>query len=67
MTDRNSPSARIDAKLESLGDWRAEVLAVIRRLIFEADPDVVEDVKWVKPSGLVCGRRRSTIGTRRKL
>jgi hypothetical protein len=67
MTDRNSPSARIDAKLESLTDWRTEMLAVIRRLIFEADPDVVEDAKWVKPSGLVCGRRRSTIGTRRKL
>lgn len=50
MTDQDSPSARIDAKLASLGDWRAEVLKHIRALIHEADPDVVEAVKWVKPT-----------------
>jgi hypothetical protein len=50
MTDQESPSARIDAKLAVLGDWRGEVLAQIRRLIRETDPDVIEAVKWVKPS-----------------
>lgn len=50
MTDRESPSARIDAKLAGLGDWRAGVLARMRALIREADPEVVEAVKWVKPS-----------------
>ena len=33
-----------------LGGWRGEALAEVRRLIVEADPDVVEEVKWVKPS-----------------
>lgn len=43
-------SHAIDEKLRSLGGWRAEALAELRRLIHEADPDVVEEVKWVKPS-----------------
>lgn len=50
MTDQNSPSALIDAKLAGLGDWRGEVLARMRGLIREADPEVIEAVKWVKPS-----------------
>lgn len=50
MTDQETPSARIDAKLASLGDWRGEVLKRMRTLIHEADPDVVEAVKWVKPT-----------------
>ena len=50
MTDDVSPSARIDAKLASLGDWRGEALARVRGLIREADPDVVEAIMWVKPS-----------------
>lgn len=50
MTDRDSPSARIDAKLAGLGDWRGEVLARMRGLIREADPEVIETVKWAKPS-----------------
>lgn len=50
MTDQETPSARIDAKLASLGDWRAETLKRLRALIHEADPDVVEAVKWVKPT-----------------
>jgi hypothetical protein len=45
-----SPSALIDAKLASLGDWRGEALARMRGLIHDADPDVEETVKWVKPS-----------------
>jgi hypothetical protein len=46
MTD----SQLIDGKIAGLGDWRGEMLARIRTLIKEADPDVVEEVKWRKPS-----------------
>lgn len=44
------PSRLIDAKIEELGDWRGEMLALLRGLIREADPEVVEEVKWRKPS-----------------
>jgi hypothetical protein len=40
----------IDARIAKLGDWRGEMLARLRALIRQADPDVVEDVKWRKPS-----------------
>ena len=40
----------IDAIIEELDDWRGDTLARIRRLIKEADPDIVEEVKWKKPS-----------------
>jgi hypothetical protein len=43
-------SAEIDAKIATLSDWRGAVLARVRRLIREADPEVVEEVKWRKPS-----------------
>jgi hypothetical protein len=43
-------SQQIDQKIQALGDWRGAVLAKVRRLIHEADPAVVEDVKWRKPS-----------------
>jgi hypothetical protein len=46
----DSPSELIDAKLAGLGDWRGEALARMRALIREADPEVVEAVKWRKPS-----------------
>jgi hypothetical protein len=45
-----SATHAIDEKLRTLGGWRADALAEARRLIHEADPDVVEEVKWVKPS-----------------
>ena len=45
-----SDSESIDTKIASLGDWRGAALARMRRLIKEADPDVVEEVKWRKPS-----------------
>src|SRR5438874_6072807 len=45
-----STSRLIDAKIAALGDWRGEMLTRIRNLIHEADPDVVEEVKWRKPS-----------------
>jgi hypothetical protein len=44
MTD--SPSKLIDARIKELGDWRGEMLARIRKLIKQADPDVVEEWKW---------------------
>ena len=43
-------SRQVDQKIQSLGGWRAETLAEIRRLIHEAAPDIVEDCKWIKPS-----------------
>src|SRR3954464_10626934 len=45
-----SASELIDAKIKQLGDWRGETLAKIRRLIKQADPEVVEELKWKKPS-----------------
>ena len=45
-----TPSDEIDAKLAALGDWRGEALARMRGLIREADPEVVETVKWRKPT-----------------
>jgi hypothetical protein len=44
------PSKLTDARIKSLGDWRGEALARMRRLIKEADPAIVEEVKWRKPS-----------------
>ncbi len=49
MTDEN-PSALIDARIAALDDWRGATLAAVRALIHEADPKVVETVKWRKPS-----------------
>jgi hypothetical protein len=43
-------SQQIDAKIEELGDWRGRTLSQLRTLIKQADPDVVEEWKWVKPS-----------------
>lgn len=40
------PGPFIDAKIAALGDWRGETLARVRRFIHEADPEVVETVKW---------------------
>jgi hypothetical protein len=45
-----TPSELIDARIAALGDWRGETLARVRALIREADPEVVEAVKWRKPS-----------------
>jgi hypothetical protein len=46
----NSPSELIDAQIDQLGDWRGGVLARVRDLIRQADPDVVEEIKWQKAS-----------------
>ena len=45
-----SPAQLIDERIEELGDWRGETLARLRALIQQADPDVVEEWKWKKPS-----------------
>src|SRR3954463_13509096 len=45
-----SPSELIDAKIEELGDWRGETLSRVRALVKRADPEVVEEWKWRKPS-----------------
>ena len=45
-----SPSELIDAKVEELGDWRGKTLSRLRALIKQADPGVVEEWKWRKPS-----------------
>ena len=46
----DSPSPQIDAKTKAPSDWRGEMLARIRILIEQADPEVVEEVKWRKAS-----------------
>jgi hypothetical protein len=51
----DSPSRLIDARVAALGDWRSEALARVRKLIKQADPDVVEEVKWRKPSNGMLG------------
>lgn len=47
-TGEQPASERIDALIAGVGDWRGETLRRMRELIKEADPDVVEEVKWVK-------------------
>ena len=48
MTD--SPSQQMDARIKELDDWRGETLARVRKIVKQAEPDVVEEVKWRKPS-----------------
>jgi len=45
-----SGSAFLDEKILALGDWRGKMLARVRAIIHEADPEIVEERKWVKPS-----------------
>jgi hypothetical protein len=45
-----SSSKLIDARIQELGDWRGEMLSRLRVLIKQADPEVVEEVKWIKPT-----------------
>ena len=46
----DSPSRQIDARIKALDDWRGEMLGRVRAIIRQADPNVVEEVKWRKPS-----------------
>jgi hypothetical protein len=55
----NSASALIDKRIEELGDWRGKTLARIRKLIKDADPEIVEEWKWRgtpvwSHAGIVC-------------
>jgi len=45
-----SASAFIDEKIKQLGDWRGKTLAKVREIIHAADPEIVEEWKWVKPT-----------------
>src|SRR5438552_17558311 len=54
-----SPSRFIDARIKELGDWRGETLSRVRELIKEADPEVVEEWKWLgvpvwSHAGIIC-------------
>ena len=54
-----SPAKMIDARIRELGDWRGEMLGGLRSLIKEADPDVVEEWKWMgvpvwEHDGIIC-------------
>jgi hypothetical protein len=49
-TQGQPASELISKRIAQLGDWRGETLSRMRKLIKEADPDVVEEVKWVKPT-----------------
>lgn len=51
--DGDSPGELIDARIAELDDWRGEMLSRLRRLIRQADPEVVEEVKWRKPSNVL--------------
>jgi hypothetical protein len=53
--EKNECPQRIDAQIKKLGDWRGETLSRVRSLIKQADPDVVEVVKWRKPSNAMLG------------
>ncbi len=58
MTEQDTPAARIDAKIASLGDWRAELLTRLRQLILASDDGVIETWKWDIPvwecAGILC-------------
>ena len=54
-----SASAFIDAKINELGDWRGKMLAKVREIIYKADPEIVEEWKWMgtpvfSHGGIVC-------------
>jgi len=58
-TDGQTASALIDQKVADLGDWRGETLRRMRQLILDADPDVVEEWKWMgtpvwSHDGIIC-------------
>src|SRR5215470_8816097 len=58
-TPAESASALIDARIKELGDWRGKMLARVRGIIHAADPEIVEEVKWMgtpvfSHAGIVC-------------
>src|SRR6266566_832426 len=54
--EKVKPASRlIDQRIRDLGDWREETLARMRALILEADPEMIEERKWRKPSNAMAG------------
>jgi hypothetical protein len=49
-TNKTDASKQIDKRIKELSDWRGKALSEVRRIIREADPDIVEEWKWVKPT-----------------
>jgi len=49
-SDKTDASKLIDERIKELGDWRGETLSKVRTIIKEANPDIVEEWKWVKPT-----------------
>ena len=49
-TNETTASTRIDERIGELGDWRGKTLSKVRGIIKGADPDIVEEWKWVKPT-----------------
>ena len=54
-SENQSASELIDKRIAELADWRGETLSMMRKLLHVADPDVVEEVKWRKPSNSMLG------------
>src|SRR3982751_5127858 len=59
MKTAQSASAQIDERIKELGDWRREMLAKVREIIHDADPEIVEEWKWMgtpvwSHGGIVC-------------
>ena len=50
MNEEANPSRLIDARIEQMTDWRGTMLGRLRDIIRQADPDIIETVKWRKPS-----------------
>ncbi|PYT70235.1 MAG: hypothetical protein DMG39_16240 [Acidobacteria bacterium] len=59
-----SASALIDERIRELGDWRGKTLAKVRDIIHQADPEIVEEWKWVKPTAPDAQQRRKQTGLR---
>ena len=49
-TPVESASAFLDHKIKELGDWRGKTLAKVRDIVHQADPEIIEEGKWVKPT-----------------
>jgi hypothetical protein len=49
-TPVESASALLDHKIKELGDWRGKTLAKVRDIVHQADPEIIEEWKWVKPT-----------------
>ncbi len=60
-----SASALIDRRIKELGDWRGKMLARVRQIVHTADPEIVEEWKWVKPTspGVPVISHRGIVGT----